>query len=135
LTGLQGWIPIAEKNLPYELTASFLLLPDRPGVPLPIKLQQQHRALFPLEVPITEASGVALANWASGAEPTPARSTEQEWLAKILAAKTTTELRAVGVRLKAAADTLKPEEIAALRAAFNARFVKVGGRKPKEVSR
>ena len=25
LAGLDGWIPIAEKNLPYELTASFLL--------------------------------------------------------------------------------------------------------------
>jgi hypothetical protein len=27
--GADGWIPIAEKNLPYELTASFLLMADR----------------------------------------------------------------------------------------------------------
>jgi hypothetical protein len=44
LTGLDGWIPIAEKNLPYELTASFLLMADKPGVPKPIKLQEQHQA-------------------------------------------------------------------------------------------
>src|SRR5712664_3433004 len=38
LTGLDGWIPICEKNLPYELTASFLLTADKPGIPKPIKL-------------------------------------------------------------------------------------------------
>jgi AAA domain-containing protein len=65
-TGLDGWVPIAEKTLPYELTASFLLLPARPGVPLPIKLQEQHRALFPLDEPITEESGRRLAEWARG---------------------------------------------------------------------
>jgi AAA domain len=134
LVGLHGWIPIAEKNLPYELTASFLLLPDRPGVPLPIKLQEQHRSLFPLDVPITEASGVELAKWASGGTPTTARTTEQEWLAKMLAAKNTKDLRAVGVALKAAAETLKPEELTALRAAYDARLGKVSARKPKEVA-
>ena len=65
-TGLDGWVPICEKNLPYELTASFLLMASRPGVPLPIKLQEQHKALFPLDAPITEQSGLALAKWASG---------------------------------------------------------------------
>jgi hypothetical protein len=43
LTGLDGWLPISEKMLPYELTASFLLMADQPGVPRPIKLQEQHR--------------------------------------------------------------------------------------------
>jgi hypothetical protein len=66
LTGLNGWIPIAEKNLPYELTASFLLMADRPGVPLPIKLQEQHRALVPLDKPLSEETGKALAAWAAG---------------------------------------------------------------------
>ena len=65
-TGLDGWVPICEKNLPYELTASFLLMAARPGVPLPIKLQEQHKALFPLDAPITEQSGLALAKWAAG---------------------------------------------------------------------
>ena len=75
--GLDGWQPICEKNLPYELTASFLLMASRPGVPLPIKLQEQHKALFPLNVPITEDSGRKLAQWASGAQnPAQARITE-----------------------------------------------------------
>ena len=65
-TGLDGWVPICEKNLPYELTASFLLMASRPGVPLPIKLQEQHKALFPLDAPITEQSGAKLAQWAAG---------------------------------------------------------------------
>lgn len=64
--GFKGWLPICEKNLPYELTASFLLTADAPGVPQPIKLQEQHRALFPLGQPITEESGRAIAAWASG---------------------------------------------------------------------
>jgi hypothetical protein len=66
LVGLDGWIPVCEKNLPYELTASFLLTADHPGVPKPIKLQEQHRILFPLDKPITEESGRAIADWAAG---------------------------------------------------------------------
>lgn len=68
LTGLDGWIPISEKSLPYELTASFLLMASRPGVPLPIKVQSQHRALFPLDKEITEESGRLIAAWATGAK-------------------------------------------------------------------
>ncbi len=65
---INGWIPITEKNLPFELTASFLLTADRPGVPMPIKLQEQHRVLFPLGQAITEESGVRLAEWARGGD-------------------------------------------------------------------
>lgn len=74
LTGADGWIPISEKNLPFELTASFLLTADAPGVPKPIKLNAQHRPFFPLDSPITSETGVRLAAWASGgsapADPT-----------------------------------------------------------------
>ncbi len=66
LTGLDGWLPIAEKNLPYELTASFLLMADRPGVPKPIKLQEQHKPFVPLDAPLTEETGRALGSWAAG---------------------------------------------------------------------
>lgn len=66
LVGLDGWIPIAEKMLPYELTASFLLMADAPGVPRPIKLQEQHRAFVPLGQPLTEETGRKLAEWAAG---------------------------------------------------------------------
>jgi hypothetical protein len=69
LAGFTDWIPIAEKSLPYELTASFMLMPDKPGYPVPIKLQEQHRPLFPLDKPITRDSGAKLAAWAKGGKP------------------------------------------------------------------
>ena len=67
--GLDGWMPVCEKNMPYELTASFLLMAAKPGIPHPIKLQEQHRDLFPLDKPITEDSGKRLAAWATGGTP------------------------------------------------------------------
>lgn len=71
LTGLDGWIPISEKMLPYELTASFLLMAERPGVPKPIKLQEQHKAFVPLDQPISEETGKSLAAWAAGSTASP----------------------------------------------------------------
>jgi hypothetical protein len=75
LTGLDGWIPICEKSLPYELTASFLLTADHPGVPKPIKLQEQHRKFFPLNEQVSERSGEGLAEWARGGA-VPAKPSE-----------------------------------------------------------
>ena len=66
LTGLDGWIPICEKRLPFELTASFLLTADEPGVPKPIKLEAQHRPFVALDKPLDEQVGRALAEWAAG---------------------------------------------------------------------
>lgn len=66
LTGLDGWMPISEKSLPYELTLSFLLTADAPGLPKPIKLQEQHRAFVPLDQPISEETGRHLGEWARG---------------------------------------------------------------------
>jgi hypothetical protein len=66
LTGLDGWIPISEKNLPFELTVSFLMMAQNPGIGLPIKLQQQHKALFPTGRLIDEECGERLAQWAEG---------------------------------------------------------------------
>ena len=65
-TGKDGWVPICEKNLPFEMTCSFLLTDDAPGFPKPIKLQEQHRHLFPLDKPIDEETGRGLAAWAAG---------------------------------------------------------------------
>lgn len=76
-TGKDGWIPICEKNLPFELTASFLLTDAHPGVPLPIKLQEQHKALFPLDKPITEDAGRLIAAWASGKSSAPPQEGSQ----------------------------------------------------------
>lgn len=72
LTGLDGWIPIAEKNLPFELTCSFLLMPDAPGVPRPIKLPGALRPLVPIDAPLSEAVGTALGQWAAGDDSPPA---------------------------------------------------------------
>lgn len=65
-TGLDGWLPICEKSLPFELTMSFLLTADAPGVPKPIKLEEQHRPFFSPNQPLTERAGERLARWAAG---------------------------------------------------------------------
>lgn len=72
LTGKDGWIPICDKNLPFEATCSFLLLASAPGMPHPIKLQEQHKAIFPLDKPIDAEAGRRLAAWASGTKAAPA---------------------------------------------------------------
>ncbi|WP_082528582.1 AAA family ATPase [Methylobacterium sp. Leaf466] len=70
----ERWVPIVEKRFPYELTTSFVLAPTNPGVPIPIKLQDQHRAAVPLDRRIDESVGRALATWAKGgAAPMTAR--------------------------------------------------------------
>ncbi len=86
----KGWQPICEKNLPYELTVSFLLTPDKPGCPHPIKLQEQHKNLFLPNRQISEESGKGVSEWAKGdgvikkeiqSEPgTPSPEEEQEVL-------------------------------------------------------
>jgi AAA domain len=118
LTGLHGWMPICEKNLPFEMTASFLLMADRPGVPQPIKLQQQHRALFPLDQPITEACGAALDVWARGGSKAPA----VDWPARIREATTPAALKAIGKQLDAVKATITADTRTALRAQFKARM-------------
>ena len=126
LTGLHGWIPITEKNLPYELTASFLLMADRPGVPQPIKLQEQHRALFPLTEPITEASGARLAAWAKGLTAVTMTEWASDWVTRINAATTKAALQAVGKQLSAAKRTMPADELETLRAAYDARLKTIG---------
>jgi hypothetical protein len=92
LIALDGWFPIAEKNLPYELTASFLLMADKPGVPRPIKLPEP---LMPIiwpyverGVPLEDAAGLKMAEWALGgkkrttaAEKTEAAELEEQLVA------------------------------------------------------
>ena len=80
-TGLDGWMPVCEKNLPYELTASFLLTADAPGMPKAIKLQEQHRPMFPANKPVDEESGKRVAVWASGGAA-PAKAAEKKPPAK-----------------------------------------------------
>jgi hypothetical protein len=102
LTGLDGWVPITEKSLPFELTASFLLTADNPGVPRPIKLQEQHRRFIPLDVPLGRQVGVGLARWAEGAA--------------VAASEHDAEIRRISDELLACADILgnRAQVIAAL---------------------
>ena len=78
MTGLDGWVPISEKNLPFELTASFLFTASRPGVPLPIKLPDQLKPLFPLDRPVDESSGERIAAWARGGVAPASRETADD---------------------------------------------------------
>jgi hypothetical protein len=66
---LNDWYPESEKAFPYELTASFLVVADAPGVPIPLKLQEQHKPFVPLDQPLSEQTGRQLAAWAAGSAP------------------------------------------------------------------
>ena len=61
-----GWQPICSKEMPYELTVSFLLHPDKPGIPIPIKLQEQHKPMFPPGKLLDELCGQSISAWAKG---------------------------------------------------------------------
>lgn len=77
--GLDGWFPITEKNLPFEMTASFLLMADKPGVPKPIKLPEPLKALVPLDQPLDAKTGLAMAEWArGGAKPAATKAAKAE---------------------------------------------------------
>lgn len=83
----ERWEPTAAKGLMYELTLSLLVLPDRPGVPHPVKLQEQHRHLVSLDRPLSAETGAELAAWAAGgAAPSDADpellAAGEEWAAQ-----------------------------------------------------
>lgn len=63
----QRWTPVCDKAFPYELGLSFVLTPDEPGRPFPLKLQDQHKPFFPVDRLIGPETGRLLAAWASGA--------------------------------------------------------------------
>jgi len=107
-TGLQGWFPVCEKNLPYELTASFLMLAENPGIPHPIKCQNQHRALFPAGKHMDEAAGQAIAEWASAGDvPTQSDEPLQTTLSKPITQKQRKMLFAVSKEHDMSADDLR----------------------------
>lgn len=114
LTSIDGWIPISEKNLPFELTASFLLMPDRPGVPRPIKLQEQHKPFFRPDKPIDEESGRLMAAWARGgssaAATPPAELLDEEDIREICDA-----CDAAGVSVEQVIAQLKKQKIDGMR--------------------
>lgn len=70
----ERWAPVCEKRFPYELLTSFVMTPDAPGVPIPLKMHEDHRGFLRDGAKLDEEFGRKLAAWARGASP-PARST------------------------------------------------------------
>lgn len=103
LVGVDGWIPISEKMLPYELTASFLLMADKPGVPKPIKLPGKLAPLVPLDAPLTEDVGARLAEWAAGSSSGGGSSVSSPTSTEELAAELLALADAKGMRDEVAA--------------------------------
>ena len=60
------WTPICGKTMPFEMTAFLMLYRERPGYPSPIKVQEQHKHLFPPDKPLDEEAGRLIAQWAAG---------------------------------------------------------------------
>jgi hypothetical protein len=84
-----GWVPICEKRFMFEMTMSFTVTPDNPGVPLIEdgqavygKIQSQHLHMFPPGKRVTAESGRLLRAWARGETNTtqsrPAATPRQE---------------------------------------------------------
>jgi hypothetical protein len=119
LIGYKGWIPVTEKNLPYEATVSFMMIADQPGVPHPIKLQDQHRALFPAGEPVTEESGKGIAAWAAGDGIGKPRA--QEFASLLDQAQDATTLDAVAKSIEGAKMSMRPSEVDNLRARYKAK--------------
>lgn len=67
------WRVICGKKMPFEMTVSLMMHADRPGHPIPIKLPDKFKALFPSDKPINEDAGQRLAEWARGGVSQPAR--------------------------------------------------------------
>jgi hypothetical protein len=71
-----GLQPICSDRFEYEMTAMLVLPAGARGVPDPdapaVKIQEQHRALFPAKLQLDENLGKALAEWSKGAETKPA---------------------------------------------------------------
>lgn len=65
----ERWMPICEKRFLFEMTISNILTPQNPGVPVPIKLQEQHRGAVRIDRHLDEETGRALAEWARGKKP------------------------------------------------------------------
>ncbi|MBD9540144.1 hypothetical protein IB276_11835 [Ensifer sp. ENS04] len=82
-----GWVPICEKRFMYEMTMSFTVTPDNPGVPLIEngqavhgKIQSQHLPFFPAGERVSLQCGRLLRAWARGenTQDRPASSSSRQ---------------------------------------------------------
>lgn len=116
-----GWKPTCEKTVPYELTTSFMLVDEKPGVPRPIKLPEPLKSLFPLDKPISRAAGEGLVAWARGDEPAILRD--------IRGASSLDVLEAIGEAIKDAG--LKEHETEIVRETYLRRLKELGWKRDK----
>lgn len=57
------WDLAVDKDIIFETTMTFMLVPERPGVPLPIKMADEFKAAIPLNRAISPEAGARLAEW------------------------------------------------------------------------
>lgn len=115
-----GWKPTCEKTVPYELTASFMLVDEKPGVPRPLKLPEPLISLFPTSRPISQTAGEGLCAWARGDEPAIVRD--------IRGASSLEVLEAIGKAIKDAG--LNEADIATARDAYKKRLAELKASQP-----
>lgn len=60
------WEPVCGKNMMFEMTVSFMLHSKDPGMPEIIKIEGQHRPLFPPGHKLNAECGRRIAEWAKG---------------------------------------------------------------------
>jgi hypothetical protein len=71
----ERWVPICGKEFEPEMLAFFLLTRDHEsrednrGIPIPLKLNGQHKDFVDLTKPLDEEAGKRFAQWAAGAAP------------------------------------------------------------------
>ncbi len=115
-----GWMPIAGEEFLFEMTVTALLLPRADGVPtwhseksgesMMMKLPEQFRDLFARREPISEAHGVAMAEWARGTttDPVPLLTARADKLeAALRGAKSLDDVKGAWSRAAALCDELK----------------------------
>lgn len=62
----ERWVPICGKEFEPEMLAFFLLVREKRGVPIPLKLNEQHKDFVDLTKPLDEAAGRRFAQWVKG---------------------------------------------------------------------
>jgi hypothetical protein len=108
-----GFQPVCSKEMPYELTVSFLLSIEKPGIGQPIKLQEQHKVIFPTGKLLDESAGKAASEWAKGgakaptAAPIPESSATGQADGKVVQLATSEQIEIIKGKLKTQGVTTK----------------------------
>jgi hypothetical protein len=108
--GSERYHCITDTRLLFEMTMLLAFVHERPGVPIPIKLEEQHRFLFPDGQAVSVAAGAGLAHWASG-KPI-------NWIAVIQASTSYAQLKLIGKQIEAVAHMMSPPQLAVTREEF-----------------